>query len=132
MKTKIVYDMSLSESLIMKFLWREGEKSFVEIMTFLSREEGKEWKKQTINTFIKRLSNKGLIAVDNSGKYRVYRAAVTNVEYERGRARKFLGDFYNGSVYLFLSALTGGKEIDKAFADGLRAMVESEFTREED
>lgn len=132
MKKEIVYEMSQSESLIMNFLWEEGAKSFVEIMTFLKEEKGKEWKKQTVNTFIKRLSDKGLVTADETDRNRVYHAAVTNAEYEKGKAEKLLHDFYGGSVYSFLSALTGGRGIDKKFADDLRTLVEKEFTQEED
>lgn len=132
MNKEIIYEMTQSESLIMHFLWREGAKSFVEIMTFLTKEEGKEWKKQTVNTFIKRLSDKGLIAADETGKNRVYHAAVTDAEYEKGKAEKLLYDFYGGSVYSFLSALTGGKGIDKKVADDLRTIVEKEFSQEEE
>lgn len=132
MNKEIIYEMTQSESLIMHFLWREGAKSFVEIMTFLNEEEGKEWKKQTVNTFIKRLSDKGLITADETGKNRVYHAAVTDAEYEKGKAEKLLHDFYGGSVYSFLSALTGGKGIDKKVADDLRTIVEKEFSQEED
>lgn len=131
MKKEIVYEMSQSESLIMNFLWKEGAKSFVEIMTFLTEKKGKDWKKQTVNTFIKRLSNKGLVTADETDRNRVYYAAVTDTEYERGKAKKLLSDFYGGSVYSFLSALTGGRGIDKKFADDLRMLVEKEFTEED-
>lgn len=127
MKKEIVYEMSQSERLIMNFLWREGAKSFIEIMTFLREEEKKEWKKQTVNTFIKRLTDKGLITTDETGKNRVYHAAMTTAEYEQGKAEKLLDDFYGGSVYTFLSALTGNKGIDKKTADDLRTIVEKEF-----
>ena len=131
MNKKIIYEMSQSESLIMNFLWHEGAKSFVEIMTFLNEKEGKDWKKQTVNTFIKRLSDKGLITADETGKNRMYYAAVTKMEYEKGKAEKFLSDFYDGSVYVFLSALTGGQGIDQKFADELRSMVEKDFMEDE-
>ena len=131
MSKNIIYEMSQSESLIMKFLWKEGAKSFMEIMTFLNEEEGKEWKKQTVNTFIKRLSDKGLITADETGKNRVYHAAVTNSEFEKGKAQKLLNDFYGGSVYSFLSALTGGRGVDKSFADELKSAVEKDFTEGE-
>ena len=82
MSQNIIYEMSQSESLIMKFLWKEGAKSFLEIMTFLNEEKGKEWKKQTVNTFIKRLSDKGLITADETEKNRIYHAAPQ----DQGRA----------------------------------------------
>ena len=74
MEKSIVYEMSQSESLIMNFLWREGAKTFVEIMTYLNQNEGRDWKKQTVNTFIRRLSDKGLISADETGRNRIYHA----------------------------------------------------------
>lgn len=132
MKKNIIYEMSQSESLIMHYLWREGAKSFVEIMTYLNKEEGRDWKKQTVNTFIKRLTDKGLIMADETRKNRVYYAAVTNTEYEQGKAVKLLNDYYGGSIGSFLSALTGGKGVDKRFADELRSAVEEDFAEREE
>ena len=132
MRNNIIYEMSQSESLIMNFLWKEGAKSFMEIMTFLNEIEGKEWKKQTVNTFIKRLSDKGLVTADETGKNRVYHAAMTNTEYEQGRAVKLLNDYYSGSIGSFLSALTGGRGVDKRFADELRSVVADDFAERED
>lgn len=132
MKKNIIFEMTQSESLIMHYLWREGAKSFVEIMTYLNEEEGRDWKKQTVNTFIKRLTDKGLVVADETGKNRVYYAAVSITEYEQGRAMKLLQDYYGGSIGSFLSALTGGKGIDKKFADELRSAVEEDFTEGEE
>lgn len=109
----------------MEYLWKEGtEKGFVEIMGFLNDEAGKDWKKQTVNTFLKRLIDKGLIAVQQRGHSRVYRAALTADAYEQGCAKKILDDYYDGSINAFLSALTGGGKIDKQFADELRRLVD--------
>ena len=48
--------MSQSESLIMDYLWKEGTgKTFAQIMAFLGNKAGKEWAKQTVNTFLRRL-----------------------------------------------------------------------------
>lgn len=132
MKKNIIFEMSQSESLVMHYLWKEGAKSFVEIMTYLNEEEGRDWKKQTVNTFIKRLTDKGLVTADETWKNRVYYAAVSTTEYEQGRAMKLLNDYYGGSIGSFLSALTGGKGIDKKFADELRSAVEEDFTEGEE
>lgn len=132
MKKNIIFEMSQSESLVMHYLWREGGKSFVEIMTYLNEEEGRDWKKQTVNTFIKRLTDKGLVTADETWKNRVYYAAVSTTEYEQGRAMKLLNDYYGGSIGSFLSALTGGKGIDKKVADELRSAVEEDFTEGEE
>lgn len=125
MARKIIYETSGSERLIMEYLWKEKtEKSFVEIMGFLNNEAGKDWKKQTVNTFLKRLTDKGLIAIQQRGRGRVYSAALTADAYEQGCAKKILDDYYNGSINAFLSALTGGGKIDRQFADELRKLVD--------
>lgn len=127
MKDKRVYEISESEKLIMDLLWDEKDgKTFIQIVTFLNIDCGKEWKKQTVHTFIKRLMEKGLVEATQSERNKVYFTTLTRVDYEKGRARKMLKDFYNGSINAFLSALTGGQKIDKEFADELRKLIDND------
>ena len=124
MENNVRCEMSQSESLIMDFLWQnDGGKGFSEIMEYLNGELHKNWKKQTINTFIRHLIDKGLISADTSQKSRRYSAALTPAEYARGKADKILADFYDGSVEVFLSALTGGKKLSKELVDELDKMM---------
>ncbi len=124
MENNVRCEMSQSESLIMDFLWKnDGGKGFSEIMEYLNGELHKNWKKQTINTFIRHLIDKGLISADTSQKSRRYSAALTPAEYARGKADKILADFYDGSVEVFLSALTGGKKLSREMVDELDKMM---------
>lgn len=119
--------ISPSESLIMDYLWKNDEgKLFPEIMDYLTSEVGKGWAKQTVNTFLGRLTDKGLIRTELRGKRKVYCATQTMAAYEKEQTRKLLNDFYDGSIITFLSSLTGGKQIDKKVADNLRAMIEDD------
>ena len=48
--------MSATEFYILQYLWtRETPATFSEIMVHFNETEQKEWKKQTVNTFISRL-----------------------------------------------------------------------------
>lgn len=126
MNNNVRCEMSQSESLIMDYLWKnEDGKGFSEIMEYLNGELHKDWKKQTINTFIRHLIDKGLVQADASQKSRRYSAALTTAEYARGKANKILSDYYDGSIEVFLSALTGGKPLSKELAEQLNAMVDS-------
>ena len=128
MDNNVKCEMSQSESLIMDYLWKnDGGKGFSEIMEYLNGELHKNWKKQTINTFIRHLIDKGLIAADASQKSRRYSAALTPAQYARGKANKILADYYDGSIEVFISALTGGKQLSKKSVDELRGLVESEL-----
>ena len=65
--------MSATEFYILKYLWsRETPATFSEIMTHFNEEEKKEWKKQTVNTFLTRLAQKGFLNIDKSGKRAIY------------------------------------------------------------
>ncbi|MDE5699874.1 MAG: BlaI/MecI/CopY family transcriptional regulator [Lachnospiraceae bacterium] len=128
MDNNVKCEMSQSESLIMDYLWKnDGGKGFSEIMEYLNGELHKNWKKQTINTFIRHLIDKGLIAADASQKSRRYSAALTPAQYARGKANKILADYYDGSVEVFISALTGGKQLSKKLVDELQGLVQSEL-----
>lgn len=126
MENNVKCEMSQSERLIMDYLWKnDGGKGFSEIMEYLNGELQKNWKKQTINTFIRHLIDKGLISTDASQKSRRYSAALTPAQYARGKANKILADYYDGSVEVFISALTGGKQLSKKAADELCSLMES-------
>jgi len=125
MQKNTIMGIPSSESLIINFLWQEeGGKSFREIMDFLENQAGKKWAKQTVNTLLKRLINKNLVRAETAEKNKVYYAALTQKEYETVFAKKVLSDFYDGSISKFLSALTGGQNIDSDFAEQLRELVE--------
>ena len=114
--------------MIMEYLWKhEGGKTFRELTEYLNDTCQKDWKKQTINTFIRRLIDKGLIIVSqNTGHKKVYNPAMTYTEYKQGEARDFINELYGGSMYAFLSTFSGGQKLDQHTADDLRKILEKE------
>ena len=54
--------LSKTEYRIMEYFWSTGGKyTFGELMKYFKEEEDKNWKKQTLNTFLSRLIDKGLL-----------------------------------------------------------------------
>ena len=83
---KVKYLISESESMIMEYLWKQEEgKTFGDITEYLNTTCQKDWKRQTINTFIKRLTEKGLLVSQNTVKKRVYYPAMNYTEYKQGK-----------------------------------------------
>lgn len=116
--------MSESEHMIMLYLWENPNgKLFPEILEYLNSTYKKNWAKQTVNTFILRLTNKGLITVDKKTRQSIYYASVSEEEYLQGEAKTYLDMFYNGSLTNFISALTGGQKIDKKTANELKKLL---------
>ena len=123
-KKNIKYEMSESEERIMQYLWENPEgKLFPEICDYLSETYKRNWAKQTINTFILRLIEKGLVEVEVKPRQSRYFAAVTEEEFAQGEARAYLDAFHGGSIFNFVSALTGGKEIDAKTAKELKKLL---------
>ena len=58
---KKIYDMSAAEMEVMEKLWEYEEGIKQAELLALFEEDGKEWKRQTLNTFLSRLENKGLV-----------------------------------------------------------------------
>ena len=110
--------MSATEFYILKYLWsRETPATFSEIMTHFNEEEKKEWKKQTVNTFLTRLAQKGFLNIDKSGKRAIYIPSVSRKKYYEDYAQQIIEDSYEGSLKNFVcaSADRGDKLRDIAF-----------------
>lgn len=105
-------DISDTGFLILEYLWsRENPARFSEIMDYCNNVKGKDWKKQTINTFLTRLAQKGFITVDKRYTRALYSPTLTEEEYYQRQAQKMVEESYNGSIKNFLSAFTGNRKL---------------------
>ena len=101
MKNK--YNLSVSEKEIMDLLWEHGEMSSKEILHYFNTEKNKDWKKQTLNTFIARLLKKEVLKRRSVERKYMYMPAFPIQEYEVRRAQNFLDMSYEGSIVKFIS-----------------------------
>lgn len=100
--------MSESELEVMRGVWAAGGAATSPALhRALSRT--RDWKLNTVLTFLSRLSAKGLIRVEKQGRGRpsLYVAAMTEAEYKRAETRDFLGQVHGGSVGSLMTALCG-------------------------
>ena len=73
--------LSKTEYRIMEYFWSTGGKyTFGELMKYFNEEEDKNWKKQTLNTFLSRLIDKGLLERKKEETKAYYGAALTKAE----------------------------------------------------
>lgn len=103
--------LSETEMEIMEVLWNLEEPiSTADLLSFFIDKRQKEWKLQTISTFLTRLNEKGLVAIKRKGRSYLYSAALTPQQYRQAQAKSILDILYNGSVKNFLSALYTDKK----------------------
>ena len=58
---KNFFDISEAELTVMEKLWDQEESIKQSHLLTLFEEDGKEWKRQTLNTFLSRLEEKGFV-----------------------------------------------------------------------
>lgn len=118
--------MSATEFYILKYLWsRETPVTFSEIMTHFNEEEKKEWKKQTVNTFLTRLAQKGFLNIDKSGKRAIYIPSVSRKKYYEDYAQQIIEDSYEGSLKNFVCAFTENHKLTSNEKEELLTYIHS-------
>ncbi len=119
------YNLTKSEEEIMELLWETDRKmSSKEILDHFNEHCGKDWKKQTLNTFLAKLLQAGFIDRISKDRKYLYVPLITRMDYKQKGAERFIRDSYSGSFMNFVSALSGGEMISKEEAEEIRKLLE--------
>jgi BlaI family penicillinase repressor len=117
--------MSLAEKIsnaeleVMRILWHAKEPvPFSDIRVALQNTKG--WEKSTINTLIRRLADKGVIAAQKHGMT-VYTPNITEAEYIQAEEQNMLDKLYAGSAKNLIAALCRRGKLSEADIDELKA-----------
>jgi BlaI family penicillinase repressor len=112
-----------SELEVMRILWREGRPlSFAEIRKEL--ESKTEWSKSTIQTFVVRLRDKGILSTLQPHNVTLYSPTVTEQEYLQSEEQNFLDKLFDGSAKKLVAALCQNGKLTEDDVDELKAFFE--------
>lgn len=104
-KEKKMQQISESERVLMKIIWKKGGKAlYSEIMEELKNEQS-EWKKNTVLTLLSRLVEKKYLKVKKFGRRNEYKALIMETEYQMIQTHSFVDKIYGGSVKSLVSTL---------------------------
>ncbi|MFI3230295.1 MAG: BlaI/MecI/CopY family transcriptional regulator [bacterium] len=128
MKEKLSKDLSQTELEIMEFLWECKEQgkvlSFGEILNHFNTQKNRNWKKQTLSTYLLKLSEREMVLGTKKGRNILYEAIVTPTGYDKSKAKGIINKMYSGSIGKFMSALYDGEKIPKEDAEELKKWLE--------
>lgn len=114
------YNLPDAEYEVMEMLWKCGnEIRQTELLKEFER-AGKDWKRQTLNTLITRLEEKGLIEREN----RVVKALMTREKFNHMQMKENIEHMYGGKLSSFLAAFTGQETISREEADKILRILE--------
>ena len=114
------YSMSDAESEVMEKLWEQTESIKQSTLLALFTEEGKAWKRQTLNTFLERLEKKGLVEREN----RMVKAVYNKEEYHLMQMKESIDSMYGGKLSNFVAAFAKKNAIDKKEAEALMNILD--------
>ena len=97
--------ISPSENEIMRVIWKlDGKITVAPLMDELIA-LGKQWKSNTVVTFLSRLVEKGLLTVEKNGRNNTYTAVLSETEFKKQQMGVFVKEAYDGNVGEFIAQL---------------------------
>lgn len=113
--------LSETEMEVMEVIWKlDHPVTSSELLTIFSESKGKDWKGQTIATFLARLVDKGLLLAKKQGRSNSYTPRLSPNEYKKWEAQSVLDVLYKGSVKNFLATLYDGEDMSKEDINDLK------------
>ena len=114
--------ISEAEFEVMKIVWQYAPVSTNEITDRLMKTTS--WGAKTIQTLIKRLTNKGALTYEKEGRVYVYTPLVKENEYISQQSNSFLRCFYDGDITAMLSAYIKNDRLSAEEIGTLRSILD--------
>lgn len=115
---------------IMNFIWESGE-----AVSSLQIQEGlkgiREWSLATVLNLLARLTEKGFVATEKVGKYKMYSAVVSQDDYLRQESKTIIDRVFGGSVSRLVSALYSGKNLSQEDIADLKTFIDDKVSETE-
>ena len=106
---------------IMEVLWDSAPRTMSEITKALEPSTG--WTRHTVITLLKRMQEKGTVAVDESGDVKTYTPLLTQEEASKEQTNKLLRRVFSGKASLLINHLVDSGEISLKEMDELMDMM---------
>lgn len=115
-----IYSASEAELEVLEKLWDLDEGVKQSKLLALFEADGKEWKRQTLNTFLSRLEEKGLVTREN----RIVKTALSREEYHYEQIQAAIDAMYGGSLSNLVAAYLREEKLSKSEKKELRRLFD--------
>ena len=113
------------EELVMKTVWdSEEELSLMEIMQRVNDKYHKEWKPQTVSTFLARLVRKGYLRHYRQGRVFFYQILVPLDEYKGQLTNDYVTFWNHDNADEFLCALANERPLRQDEVERIQKMID--------
>ena len=115
-------ELSGAEWNLMESLWEYSPKVGSQIVTDMSARTG--WSRSTTLTMLRRMTEKGLIACEDSGQMKTYAPLIEREEAVRKETESFLNRVYNGSISMLMNGFVERRKLTEQEIAELRQILE--------
>ena len=122
-------ELSEAEWHVLESLWAESPKVGSQIVADMERRKG--WSRSTTLTMLRRMTDKGLISCDDSGKMKTYTSLVLREEAVKKETESFLNRVYQGSVCMLLNSFVEKQKLSAGEIKELREILDQAEERNE-
>lgn len=102
-------ELSEAEWHVLESLWADSPKVGSQIVADMEKKKG--WSRSTTLTMLRRMTEKELIACDDSGKMRTYTPLIHREEAAKKETESFLNRVYQGSVSMLLNSFVEKRKL---------------------
>ena len=114
--------LTASEWSVLTSLWESSPQTVMQLVADLAERVG--WAKSTTITTLRRMEEKGLVAVEQTGRGKSYTPAVEREQAVTAETHSFLERVYQGSVGLMMSAMAKRQELSADEVAELRSILD--------
>ena len=113
--------ISDAEWIVMKVLWERAPLTTGAVVEALNRSD---WKPKTIHTLLRRLAQKGALAVERKGREYSFQPLVTAEECEHAVTQSFLSRFFDGDIAPFLARFVEREKLKPSDVEELKRILD--------
>lgn len=120
------YDLTPTAKAVMEYFWQFPEGlSFRAVYDHFTLEEKRDWKRQTLFTYITILVNQGYLRAEGTRRKSRYIPVISKDAYMQHYAQSVLQNDYDNSLYKFAAAFCQGNSISSEEAAELMELLKS-------
>jgi len=112
-----------AEWIVMRVFWQKGSATAGDVVDSLAKES--DWKPRTIQSLIRRLHQKGILASKKQGREFHYSPTLTEKEGEHAAGQSFLGRFFDGQLAPFLATFVESENLSAKEITQLKQILEN-------
>lgn len=115
-------ELSGAEWHVLESLWEDSPKVGSQIVTDMEKRKG--WSRSTTLTMLRRMTEKGLVSCDSSGKMNHYTPLVGREEAAGKETDSFLKRVYQGSVSMLVNGFVERQKLTSRELEELRQILD--------